>query len=152
MGEDKLSNKQGSVELFQYFHTGLHVGFSAKLRIWQAPTCKMEPRSGIIIMLVMISPCSSYYNSLTVRLISPLWTHMDPCGPVWSCMVTYGPVWSRMVLYVPVWSCVVSFGPFSSLFVPFRPVWSHMVWYGHICSCRILYDPAWSSMVPYGPV
>ena len=27
---------------------GLHLGFSAKLRIWQVSACKMEPRSGII--------------------------------------------------------------------------------------------------------
>ena len=33
---------------FQYCHTRLHLGFSAKLRIWQASACKMEPRSGII--------------------------------------------------------------------------------------------------------
>ena len=31
-----------------YCHTRLHLGFSAKLRIWQVPACKMEPRSGII--------------------------------------------------------------------------------------------------------
>ena len=28
---------------------GLHLEFSAKLRIWQVPTCKMEPQSGIIL-------------------------------------------------------------------------------------------------------
>ena len=28
---------------------GLHLGFSAKLRIWQVSTCKMEPLSGTII-------------------------------------------------------------------------------------------------------
>ena len=31
-----------------YGHTRLNLGFSAKLRIWQVPACKMEPRSGII--------------------------------------------------------------------------------------------------------
>ena len=31
-----------------YCHTRLHLGFSAKLRIWQVPTCKMEPQSGFI--------------------------------------------------------------------------------------------------------
>ena len=31
-----------------FCHTRLHLGFSAKLRIWQVPTCKMEPRSGNI--------------------------------------------------------------------------------------------------------
>ena len=31
-----------------YCHTRLHLGFSAKLRIWQVPACKMEPRSGNI--------------------------------------------------------------------------------------------------------
>ena len=29
----------------------LHLGFSAKLTIWQVPTCKMEPRSGNIMQL-----------------------------------------------------------------------------------------------------
>ena len=29
----------------------LHLGFSAKLRIWQVPACKMEPRSGYIMQL-----------------------------------------------------------------------------------------------------
>ena len=31
-----------------YCHTRLHLGFSAKLRIEQESSCKMEPRSGII--------------------------------------------------------------------------------------------------------
>ena len=31
-------------------HTRLHLGFSAKLRIWQVPACKMEPQRGIILM------------------------------------------------------------------------------------------------------
>ena len=31
-----------------YCHTWLHLGFSAKLGIWQVPTCKMEPQSGYI--------------------------------------------------------------------------------------------------------
>ena len=43
-------------------HTRLHLGFSAKLRIWQVPACKMEPRSGIIFDPYAISPCSSYYK------------------------------------------------------------------------------------------
>ena len=29
-------------------HTRLHLGFYAKMRIWQVSACKMEPRSGII--------------------------------------------------------------------------------------------------------
>ena len=31
-----------------YCHTRLHLGSSARLKIWQVPACKMEPRSGII--------------------------------------------------------------------------------------------------------
>ena len=34
--------------LLQIATLGLHLGFSAQLRIWQVPTCKMEPRSGNI--------------------------------------------------------------------------------------------------------
>ena len=33
-----------------YCHTRLHLGFSAKLRIWQVPACKMEPQHCIIVM------------------------------------------------------------------------------------------------------
>ena len=37
---------------FSVFATlGLHLGFSAKLKIWQVPACKMEPRSGYIMQL-----------------------------------------------------------------------------------------------------
>ena len=36
------------LDIVRYCHTRLHLGFSAKLRIWQVPACKMEPRSGII--------------------------------------------------------------------------------------------------------
>ena len=32
-----------------FCHTRFHLGYSAKLRIWQVSACKMEPRSGIII-------------------------------------------------------------------------------------------------------
>ena len=32
-----------------YCHTRLHLGCSAKLRIWQVSACKMEPQSGTII-------------------------------------------------------------------------------------------------------
>ena len=34
----------------KYCHTRLHLGYSAKLGIWQVPACKMEPRRGIILM------------------------------------------------------------------------------------------------------
>ena len=33
---------------YVYYHTRLHLWFSAKLRIWQVPACNMETRSGII--------------------------------------------------------------------------------------------------------
>ena len=34
--------------VIEYCHTRLHLGFSAKLSIWQVTGCKMEPRSGYI--------------------------------------------------------------------------------------------------------
>ena len=34
---------------------GLHLGFSAWLKIWQVPACKMEPRSGYIMQLYHLS-------------------------------------------------------------------------------------------------
>ena len=36
-------------------HTRLHLGYSAKLRIWQVSACKMEPQSGTIITLELAS-------------------------------------------------------------------------------------------------
>ena len=39
-----------------YCHTRLHLGFSAKLGIWQVSACKMEPRSGIIIWQNFLPP------------------------------------------------------------------------------------------------
>ena len=50
------TRRKYSTNSINYCHTRLHLGFSAKLRIWQVPTCKMEPRSGIII--AKIQPAS----------------------------------------------------------------------------------------------
>ena len=35
---------------------GLHLGLSANLRIWQVSSCKMEPRSGMIMHLLTTHP------------------------------------------------------------------------------------------------
>ena len=51
-----------------YCHTRLHLGFSAKLRVWQVPACKMEPRSGIIFAPYAISPCSTRPDPTTRRV------------------------------------------------------------------------------------
>ena len=32
-----------------FCHTRLHLGFSAKMRIWQVAACKMEPQRGIVL-------------------------------------------------------------------------------------------------------
>ena len=37
-------------------HTRIHLGFSAKLIIWQVPTCNMEPRSGNISLKKTVLP------------------------------------------------------------------------------------------------
>ena len=34
-----------------FCHTRLHLGFSAKLKIWHVPACKVEPQNGIIFCL-----------------------------------------------------------------------------------------------------
>ena len=34
--------------VFPNCHTRLHLGFSAKLRTWQVPACKIEPWNGVI--------------------------------------------------------------------------------------------------------
>ena len=44
-----LYNYQISFWLKSYCQTRLHLGFSAKLGVWQDSAFKMEPRSGIII-------------------------------------------------------------------------------------------------------
>ena len=49
--------------LFDIATLGLHLGLSAKLKIWQVPTCKMEPRSGYIF-------CKNTYMWL---LASDMW-------------------------------------------------------------------------------
>ena len=72
-----------------YCHTRLHRGFSAKLRIWQVPTCKMEPQSGIIITLVMIrSPCATFYKP------SPKWSRNRTYLVVMSCLSQILPLWT----------------------------------------------------------
>ena len=54
---------------FIHCHTQLHLGFSAKLRIWQVSACKMEPQSGTIITDWTSQPASqpcTYFDSLNV--------------------------------------------------------------------------------------
>ena len=46
IGENRL--KGNGFVLKGNCHTRLHLRFSAKLRIWQVPACKMEPQSGSI--------------------------------------------------------------------------------------------------------
>ena len=41
-------------------HTRLHLGFSTKLKIWQVPTCKMDPWSGIILWIVTHQPTTTH--------------------------------------------------------------------------------------------
>ena len=36
----------------------LHLRFSAKLRVWQVPACKMEPRSGMIMQVMTTHPAT----------------------------------------------------------------------------------------------
>ena len=37
---------------------GLHIRFSAKLRVWQVLACKMEPRSGMIMQVMTTHPAN----------------------------------------------------------------------------------------------
>ena len=53
---DSQDNNKNIDRWFTYCHTRLHLGFSAKLRIWQVTTCKLEPRSGIIIWQNFLLP------------------------------------------------------------------------------------------------
>ena len=56
-----------------YCHTRLHLGFSAKQRIWQGPACKREPRSGNISWKnhPPTHPAISIFVSLSVRCVPP---------------------------------------------------------------------------------
>ena len=49
----ELGQAQLILELELSFATlGLHLEFSAKLKIWQVPACKMEPGSGYDLLLL----------------------------------------------------------------------------------------------------
>ena len=64
-----------------YCHTRLHLGFSAKLRIWQALPCKMEPRSGNIAKLSsswLVQPSSGELRFALILVITPTTTHPPP--------------------------------------------------------------------------
>ena len=50
-----------------YCHTRLHLGFSAKLRIWQVPACKMEPQSDYIMQS---GPATQPPHQLEIRILS----------------------------------------------------------------------------------
>ena len=47
--ERTLNSLSHFISLGGFCHTQLHLGFSAKLRIWQVPACKIETQSGIIL-------------------------------------------------------------------------------------------------------
>ena len=69
--------------ILHYCHTRLHLGFSAELRIWQVPGCKMEPRSGTI----------SWKNRPPTH--PPTW----PYG-FWFCVSLSPPIMSVPIYYV----------------------------------------------------
>ena len=48
---------------------GLHLGFSAKLKIWQVSACKMEPRSGTIITDWASQPASQPTSQPSTYLV-----------------------------------------------------------------------------------
>ena len=48
---------------------GLHIGFSAKLKIRQVPACKMEPRSGYIMQLEPPTHQSPHQLEIRIRNI-----------------------------------------------------------------------------------
>ena len=69
-----------------YCYTRLHLGFSAKLKIWQVSTCKLEPRSGIIFCKNRPGPTSQssllqsmvFYVSLSPPIMSVPTYHVCP--------------------------------------------------------------------------
>ena len=50
---------------WNFCRTQLHYGFSAKLKIWEVPACKMEPQSGVILWLGPSAPHPSTHPQLS---------------------------------------------------------------------------------------
>ena len=57
----------------------LHPGFSAILKIWQIPACKMEPQGGYIMQLE--PPTASVWNQKICLFLSMLWSVSTPIVP-----------------------------------------------------------------------
>ena len=63
---------------------GLHLGFSAKLKIWQVPACKMEPRSGMNMQVMTTNPATPMLAYLSTEWLlnrvsekkATLWLHL----------------------------------------------------------------------------
>ena len=77
-----------------FCHTRLHLGFSAKLRIWQVPACKMEPRSGTIITDWASQPASqpaspppTYFDTSAILTFCPHLLCLSP--PIMSVPTYY---------------------------------------------------------------
>ena len=47
----QLFGKINTNKIFSFAALEIHLGFSAMLKIWQVPACKMEPQSGYIMQL-----------------------------------------------------------------------------------------------------
>ena len=78
-----------------YCHTRLHLGFSANLRIWQVPACKMEPQRGIILTKPPATRRTPFSNRS-----NDYWEPVLMCGvpPYWPpvqkvCAVSPPPYW-----------------------------------------------------------
>ena len=100
-------------QMSSYCHTRLNLGFSAKLKIWQVPTCKMEPQSGIILRIVTHPPVPSYkFDNHILAFNKNNWKHFHhPNMIIWAqfydwwfvCAVSHPTmnIWSHFYVRCP---------------------------------------------------
>ena len=105
------------VKLVKYFHTRPHLGFSAKLRMWQAPACKMEPQSDYIFC----KPVQYYYNLCPQLSLFFQCCAVSPTQLALACGV---PAFGRSTVGNDVVATIfirLIFSFFSVFFSPSRP-------------------------------
>ena len=96
-----------------FCHTRLHLGFSAELKIWQVPTCKMEPQIQWLLGACFDVRCPPPIGPLFRKYVQcpplPVYTFLVRCPhplfssvpwTLWLCLV----FWAKLrILQVPAW-------------------------------------------------
>ena len=81
-----------------YCHTRLHLGFSARLRLWQVPTCKMEPQRGFISWKKHPATHPTVWIFLFILPYTPIWNVWYPPRLILKHLIS-----SVVNLYLQVW-------------------------------------------------